>query len=199
MTSAETGRIRIGVDVDGVLGDFDGASLAIMKGMFLPSEVPDIENRTTWNFDALIPPHHREAFWAHLATPGFHRELRPYPGAKAGMQRLKLYGRVYIVTSPLDNATTWTHEREQWLAQHFGVHRLRVTHTHAKYAFDCDVLLDDNPAHVNAWAEEGHTGTPILWSQPYNEHTHLHPRVVRARGWGAALRLVDAFVAQKKK
>lgn len=168
---------RVGLDVDGVLGDILTPLMTIASEL-LQREVA-ISHLQSWSLDdlfvgeeaALLPE-----LWRRAGEPGFCRALTLYPGAVEGVEALREAGaELFIVTSPLHDAPTWTHEREGWLLEHFGIPRHRVIHAHEKYAFSGAMLVDDKPENIERWAEE-HDGNAILWHQPWNEqHVFRHP------------------------
>jgi 5'(3')-deoxyribonucleotidase len=173
-----TRKPRLGLDVDGVLADFITPALAIMRDMGVGDYTP--EDMTDFEMSTLIPEGRRNEFWKRCGEPGWCRNLKPYDGAQDGVKALAKVADIYIVTSPLHSGPQWTHEREAWLWEHFGIPRSRVIHTAAKYTFAGDMLVDDKPEHVEKWSDE-HRGVPVLWARPYNERARK--LMVRTNSW----------------
>lgn len=185
-----TRRDRIGIDVDGVLADLLSPMLILANHMFDLALTP--EDMPTHELDDYLPPQGVDHFWKAVGTPGFIRDLVPYPGAVEGLKMLREEGaEIYIVTSYLRGAAQWVHERDQWIAEHFGIDRKRMIHTPAKHTFSAAMLVDDRPDNVEPWAAEAmRTRHPaefpagILWARSYNaRHVVQEPNVMRTDSW----------------
>lgn len=176
---------RVGVDVDGVLADFLNPALRLIADL-LNRDVR-LEEATEWDFvKTLVPKELLPLFWSEVGKQGC-RNMAPIPGAVEGISRLAEKAGVYIVTSPLHSGREWTTQREEWLAEHFGIHRSKVIHTSAKYTFSGKALIDDNPLNVEEWAYEHEKGIPVLWETPYNKNyqppSWLKYKLVRTSDW----------------
>jgi 5'(3')-deoxyribonucleotidase len=167
-------RLRIGLDVDGVIADMTTPACVIMSEMlgrpFSPAEV------VRWDFDHALPPEQRPLFWERMGVPGFCRAIPPYEGAVEAVRRLEEIADVYLVTSPLPCGQTWTHERDAWAQHHFEIPRRRIIHTAAKHLVAVHMLIDDRPQNLSEWATE-HPGCPVLWRQPYNAEHDILPEI----------------------
>lgn len=176
-------RPRVGVDVDGVLACLD----AIIETSFVDLYGATKPFHATWDITPVLPDGDWKRFWAHVGAQPVHDLLRPYPNAVDGLARLAAFADIYIVTSALGACRTWTADRDEWLAKHFGIDHKKVIHTNAKYTFAGAMLIDDKPAHVEAWAREHPGGTGVLFAQPYNEahrfEEDIAARVVRTSDW----------------
>jgi len=182
------------LDVDGVLADFLGAWLRVINEHsaepILRAAVSDwhvFDELTQWHapekIDEIRDLCHEEA-----KRPGFCSGLAVYEGAKEGVARLIEETDLYVVTSPFRGARTWTHEREEWLAAHFGIDPTRVIHTSAKHRVRGDFLIDDKLSNVSAWEEEN-DGLGLLWRTP-----SLGTGLISVHDWDE----VDAHVAEWK-
>lgn len=153
------------LDVDGVLADFLGASLAFLRTVgvdFIPEDI--------WTFDIAHALNLDDAERAKLdrewSRPGFCAALAPCPGAREGVELLRSVGEVYAVTAPMWSCPTWEHERRAWLIEQMGFPAKHVVSAHAKHLIAGAVLVDDRPSHLESWKH----GTPVCWAQPYNEN-----------------------------
>jgi 5'(3')-deoxyribonucleotidase len=169
-------KSRVAIDVDGVLGNF----LAPCLEMF--SEHYDLhlrpEDLTQWDFvGAHLTAAQAKEFWTKIGAPGFHRRIQPYEGAVEGLRELSRLAHVYIVTAPLADASTWTYERDTWLAEHFEISRSAIVHTSAKHLIKANFFVDDRPENVAAWQAEHPQECGLLWNQPYNAHATEMARV----------------------
>jgi 5'(3')-deoxyribonucleotidase len=185
---------RVGVDVDGVLGDLLTPCFTIAAEMF--GKTFTIDDLTSWDLDSIIPKDRLDEFWQKLGEPGICRNLKPYHGAIDGMRMLGEVADVFLVTSHLHGSPQWVYEREQWAHEHFGIDRHKIVHTKSKHIFAGKMLIDDKPKNIEEWAEEHPLGIPVLWHQPYNHHMFtrkLAPRVFRTNSWELVSSVVRAM------
>lgn len=147
-------RLRVGVDVDGVLADLLELLVQHVEDVFDekidPLEVKDHDFIDIF-LRKYVDPSRTKDFWETLSVPGkVHNNLKVIPGSIEGIRELQQVADVYIVTAPLFSGTTWTHERSAWLFKHFGIKHKNIIYTHAKYTFFGDALVDDKPANTTS-------------------------------------------------
>ncbi len=138
-------EMRLGIDLDGVVADFNAGWIRLHRDEFGSELRPEMV--TTWD-----GPHElggfadMRAFWrwaqGNEDRPSIFRHLDPYPDAIATLHRLDRAGHdVVIITAKPAWARTDTF---RWLADHelptAEVHMIDRKHTVA-----CDVYLDDGP------------------------------------------------------
>jgi 5'(3')-deoxyribonucleotidase len=184
------------LDVDGVVADFAGAFLRVYQSV--TQEDVDVaawhKSYDLWH--GLGPksrePVVREVVLGTVARSHFHDEyITPCPGAREGLERIAQIGEVWFVTKPWDGAVRWMHDRERWLARHFGdidgiVVPERVIHARQKHLVRGDVYVDDLLENVVAWRVFHPESSAVLWKTPHNEsfmwggvaHTNEWDRVV---------------------
>lgn len=116
--------MRIGVDVDGVLADFNTAFIRRVKDVTGRDLFPEGYEPTTWNYPESLGYTREEVskVWDHVtADPTFWLNLSPYWDAMTVLERLRTeFGNddVYFITSrPGVRAKAQT---EVWLATHSG-------------------------------------------------------------------------------
>jgi 5'(3')-deoxyribonucleotidase len=169
---------RVLVDVDGVLADFLTPALKIIERLtgraYRPEEI------LRWDLFETIGKEWEQPFLALCNEPGFAASCPVLPGAQEGLRALQEVATVYIVTSPLNHNPTWTHERELWLHDHFGIHHKQIVHTSAKYLCLGDVIIDDRPKNITDWEAEHPDGLGLLWDAPWNRLDDVR---FRARSW----------------
>jgi 5'(3')-deoxyribonucleotidase len=159
---------RVLLDVDGVLADFVGAFLGVVRDRLGREHTPEdihsfgIANSLNLSKDEF------DTCAEVVSQPGFGRTLAIYPGAQEGVAALQRIADVYIVTSPWNSNPTWTHDREWWLYENFHIPYNRVVHTSAKHLVRGDVLVDDKVDTVATWCEEHPGCTGIVWDTPHN-------------------------------
>ncbi len=160
---------RVLIDCDGVLSAFTEGWLKLINAArrtsFTPADV------TSWDICASIgiPEDERGAAKRLLAEcPRFAARLDVLPGAVDGVRRLQELAEVYVVTSPWNSHPTWTHDREDWLRQHFNLPHSRVIHTSAKHVCVGDVFVDGKTSMCVTWAEAHPSGVAVQFQTPHN-------------------------------
>jgi 5'(3')-deoxyribonucleotidase len=161
--------MRLGIDLDGVVADFNAGWMQVHAEEFGTELVPDMVD--SWNcLHRLGGFADMGAFWA-WASPNerrrsIFRHLQPYPDAVASLTRLAKQGhRVVIVTTKPTWARTDTF---RWLADH-DVPTSEVHLSDRKYEVDCDVYLDDAPHVLDELVEHRPTATICRFVRPWNE------------------------------
>jgi 5'(3')-deoxyribonucleotidase len=190
-------RPHVLLDVDGVLADFVQAALNVLlaeTGVAVnPSTI------TTWELFDSVPNEYRGwkgEVYSRLADRGGCLGIPVYPGAQEGVARLREIADVTIVTSPFEGSPTWMHERERWLAHHFGIDRKHVIHATEKHRVHGDVFIDDKLAHLHAWSAHwsrlGFECHAVLWETPrVSTYPQEIASVKRAKHWGDVCAIVD--------
>jgi 5'(3')-deoxyribonucleotidase len=134
--------VRLYIDCDGVLADFDGAFMARFG---TPSR--DYESKEGAN-----------RFWQNLeAEPEFYRRLPVFDGAADFMETLRPLRPIILTGCPLG---TWAYgQKIEWAAEHFPGVPMVCTRSKDKRLF-CrlgDVLVDDWLKYRELWEEAGGT------------------------------------------
>ena len=174
------------VDVDGVLAMFAEAVVEAVNIRLRDrgERLRSVEEITSWDISKCldIPS---EWVYQEAGLCGFCDNLKVYPGAKEGIEKLRETGHVYFVTSPIWSSRYWMYERVQWLVRNFDARASDVIQTSQKQLVRGDVLLDDKYETVVKWAEArgARRGIPALWDAPYNQKLADHPSVLRIRDW----------------
>lgn len=139
--------LRLGIDMDGVVADFNGGWMDAFNAERGTSLHPDLVDG--WDvLPTLTGFTDMSAFWDWARDLGaghsVFRHLSPFPGAIQTLQRLVATGHdVVIITAKPD----WSiPDTLSWL----GDHRIQAHEVHFafdKWKIDCDVYVDDAP-HV---------------------------------------------------
>lgn len=158
-------KLRIALDVDGVLANFIAGALGVVEEVtgrrYAEADV------TLWDYTKALnlSPTEGGAVKAAIgARRGFAESLEPYPEALQGVRRLREWGDVFCVTSPWESNPWWRAEREAWCLQHFGIGA--VHHAHDKTGYEADIFVDDKPAHVSAWKAAWPHRTAVFLRSP---------------------------------
>jgi hypothetical protein len=148
-------------DCDGVVSDFTSAWLRLARDMFGISATE--EDVTQYCIeDALgVSLDQAAAIYEHVLVPGFaYDQIDKYPDANALHDLLANPGLdCYFVTSPMRSyetrrRSTWTHDREHWLYNEFGVPGKRVIHASQKHIVYGNVLVEDSPDNLQRWLNQ---------------------------------------------
>ncbi|XP_070630199.1 5'(3')-deoxyribonucleotidase, cytosolic type isoform X2 [Bos indicus] len=179
--------VRVLVDMDGVLADFEAGLLRGFLQRF-PGElhVPLEERRGFFaneQYRALRPDLADKVASVYEA-PGFFLDLEPIPGALEAMREMNDMQdtQVFICTSPLMKYDHCVQEKYHWVEKHLGPQFVeRIILTSDKTVISGDLLIDDKEVI------QGHEETPswehILFTCCHNQHLALTPPRRRLRSW----------------
>lgn len=170
--------MRILVDMDGVLADFEGHFLARWAAEHPDKPAIPREERTTFYITQHYPKEFHHLIWDILLAPGFFAALPPIPGGLEALREMLALGHdVHICSSPLLGNPTGASEKYIWVEQNLSRDwAARLILTSDKTVVDGDVLIDDrpDPTETGSFAP---TWTHILYDQPYNRHIPDTPRL----------------------
>ena len=140
--------MRLGIDLDGVVADFNAGWVSLYNDEFDSELAGDMV--TSWG--GMIDLTHftdMNEFWRWAARGDGHsvfRHLDTYPGALEALERLASHHEVVILTTKPDWAV---HDTFAWIADH----RLPTREVHIledKWTVPCDVYLDDAPHQIRS-------------------------------------------------
>ena len=139
--------LRLGIDLDGVVADFNRGWIAAYNRSFGAQLTVDMVR--TWNSPlSLTHFPDMDAFWnwaRDQGRGGVFRDLDPYPGALEVLLELERDGHdLVIVSAKPDWAIPGTLE---WLAEH-RIPTREIHFTESKHQVSCDVYLDDAPGQL---------------------------------------------------
>ncbi|MEX0835144.1 MAG: hypothetical protein WD010_03565 [Nitriliruptor sp.] len=170
--------LRLGIDLDGVVADFNRGWTAAYNDAFSGQ----LEADMVVSWDSPLELTHfgdMDAFWAWARDHGGHsvfRHLEPYPEAAESLREFNRAGHdVVILTAKPDWAV---HDTLEWLADHKiptrDIHFLEDKHTIA-----CDVYLDDAPHQVETIADHRATTATVCrfvraWNDPVEGAVDVH-------------------------
>jgi 5'(3')-deoxyribonucleotidase len=189
------------VDVDGVVANFTSPLLQRLASKF--GGVLEECDIATWDFiRETLPPEQRSyALHVIMADPTFWLDLPRIPGALEGIEALINAGHHIIwATSPYYGCHSWVDYRLQWLRREFG-HAIEAEGSNFEFHFAtikfriaADVIIDDKPATIDAWAKRHPQGLALRYSYPFNRDLPLPSHNGFTFSWDE----VDALIAELK-
>ena len=145
----------------------------------------DINDVTDWDMAHSLGVSNNTIFGI-AGEVDFCTNLNIMPGAQDGVEKLKSYGPVYIVTSPIWSSKTWQFERTRWLHEHFDIQASKVIQTSAKQLIRGDFFVDDRVSHVEAWQEENDDAWAFVLDVPWPRQQEVQD-IHRCRNWDELL------------
>lgn len=157
--------MKIALDLDGVLGDFVGATAKLLN--FDPRLV------NCWDYYPKVGTT-KTAFWAaiHAQGHGFWEGIDPYPWCQTLYRSCKRVCPTQILTSPSDDIGCYS-GKAAWIKKHLFLKPDEYMLGAAKHwvARPDTVLVDDSDENCRMFQEHG--GHAILFPQPWNENRKL--------------------------
>jgi 5'(3')-deoxyribonucleotidase len=182
-------RLRLGIDLDGVVADFNAGWIDRYNAQFGSDLLP--EHVDIWDAPTLLT-HFTDMgeFWSWARTAGggasIFRVLQPYHGAIEALERLSRRDHVVIVTTKPRFAV---HDTFEWLAEH----RVPTTEVHIvddKSEVECDVYLDDADHNIEALLMARPKSLVCRYVRPWSTS---HPGAIDVSDWVEFERQVEGF------
>jgi 5'(3')-deoxyribonucleotidase len=184
--------LRIGVDMDGVLTDFNAGWMERYNRDF----GTDLRVEQVRRWEGLFELTHfgsMDDFWGWARGDGrsVFRDLPPIDGAVETLQRLARRHRVVIVSSKFDWAVP---DSLAWLAEH-KVPAREVHFVWRKSRVPCDVYLDDAPHQLAELVSSRPEAVVCRMVRPWNDPL---PGTLDVEGWESFEALVDRVVRERR-
>lgn len=159
--------MRLGIDLDGVVADFNGGWMDRYNREHDAALSSDMV--TNWDgLHKLTHFRHMAEFWMWARNHGgssIFRHLEPYSGAVETLRALNRRGHdIVILTAKPDWAV---HDTFEWLADH----RIPTREVHClddKWRIECDLYLDDSPYVVPDLVRHRPDRTVCRFVRPWN-------------------------------
>ncbi|XP_075417055.1 5'(3')-deoxyribonucleotidase, mitochondrial isoform X2 [Tenrec ecaudatus] len=143
--------LRVLVDMDGVLADFEGGFLSKFRARYPDLPFVALEDRRGfWVSEQYgrLRPELREKAVSIWESENFFLDLEPLPGAVDAVKQMANLENtdVFICTSPIRMFKYCPYEKYAWVEKHFGADFLEhIVLTRDKTVISGDLLIDDRP------------------------------------------------------
>lgn len=160
--------MRILVDMDGVLSDFDGEFLKRWRERYPDKFYVPIKDRRTFYVKEQYPDELKPLAAEIIRQPGFFRDMMPIDGGKDALEEMKSMGHeVFICTSPLSTYKNCVLEKFEWVDRMLGSNWVNnIILTKDKTLVKADYLIDDKPKITGV--ENTPSWEHILYDCTYN-------------------------------
>ncbi|KAK7805321.1 hypothetical protein U0070_027160 [Myodes glareolus] len=179
--------VRVLVDMDGVLADFESGLLQGFRHRFPGEPHVPLEQRRGFlaseQYRALRPDL-AEKLASVYEAPGFFLNLEPIPGAVDALREMNDMQdtEVFICTSPLRKYDHCVGEKYRWVEQNLGPQFVeRIILTRDKTVVMGDLLIDDKDTIQGL--EKTPSWEHILFTCCHNQHLALPPTRRRLLSW----------------
>jgi len=173
--------MRILVDMDGVLSDFEGEFLKRWLERHPDKYYIPLEERTTMYVKDQYPDELKPLVVEIVLEKGFFRDMVPVSGGREALFEMEEMGlEVFICTSPLSTYKNCVLEKFEWVDRELGRQwTKRIVLTKDKTLVKGDYLIDDKPniTGVQSVPDWEH----ILYDCPYNKH--VNKRRITWKNW----------------
>lgn len=180
--------MRILVDQDGVLADFERNFTEIWKKKYPNRIHVPMEQRTTFNIKDDYPKKYQKDIESIYNSPSFISSLPPILGGiEAVLEMDKMGLEVFICTSPLSEYKNCVLEKYEWVEKHLGKEWIKkIILSKDKTVIRGDKLIDDKP-EINgimtpSWEH-------IVFDQNYNKQILDKKRIIKWENWKEILEI----------
>jgi len=188
------GSLRLGIDLDGVVADFNSGWVERYNRDF----GADLSVDQIIEWDAPTHLTHfagMSQFWKWAKTCGegrsLFRPLRPYADALDSLRRLRRRGhKIVILTTKPDFAV---HDTYAWLSEH----EVPTTEVHIlddKTTVECDIYLDDADHNLKALSASRPDAATCRFIRPWNSPA---TGLVDIDGWGSFVDFVGSQAVRR--
>jgi len=164
--------MRILIDMDGVLTDFDGEFLKRWRERYPDKFYVPMEERRAFYVKDQYPDELKPLVTEIILEPGFFRDMMLMDGAREALFEMDNMGlELFICTSPLSAYRNCVLEKFEWVERVLGPGWMkRIILTKDKTLVKADYLIDDNPEIKGVEQTPG--WEQIIYDRPYNRNVN---------------------------
>ena len=181
--------MRLLIDMDGVIADFEGEFLRQWKLNHPQKEFIPLEDRRGFYVREQYPEKYTEFVQEIYHNPGFYQNLPPIPGAFDALKEIRnSLNNVFLCTSPmLPKYENCVLEKYHWVFDNLGDDWVNnIILTKDKTIVRGDVLIDDMPEVKGSMTPEW---DHVIFDQPYNRNIKDRKRLTWSN-WKEILEIV---------
>jgi 5'-nucleotidase len=174
--------MRIFVDMDGVLTDFESGFLKKWQQKYPEKFFKPLKSRITPKIADDYPSEFKTLIFDIYYSANFIKSLPPIPGCVDALNEMRDMGiEVFICTSPFIEYKNCVLEKYQWIDQHLGIEWIKnLILIRDKTLINADILIDDMPKISGI--EQNPIWEHVLFDQPYNKNINKR-RIINWRKW----------------
>lgn len=190
------GRIRIGVDIDGVMYQWSKTARYMLREILpgSPYKKDGAMGQESLHWDYIqsnVTPQHWTWLWTEGVRLGLFRHGHLYPGTIKAIRQLAMLGDVVAITHRPKQAV---HDTLAWLAYQnlplAGLHILTNMEPKSTVKPECHVYIDDKVDNCIDLFENTGAKLVALMDRPWNQDCP-DPAVARVQGWQRFVDLVE--------
>lgn len=159
--------MRILIDLDGICCDLLSQWLKDYNAKYRDALTKD--DVVTFKMADIVKPEAKRAIYDMIKEPGYFRYLPPIAGAREAVKALDATNEVRLISSPIGIASY--SDKAAWVEDEFGMRRdmLMLVPSHEKHWVRTDVIIDDKPSTIKAFANYQPGAHRITIAYPYNQ------------------------------
>jgi len=178
--------MKILVDMDDVLADFEGHFLATWRKLYPDKFYIPLEERRVFFIEEEYPPELQGLTREIMDSPGFYLSLPEKKGAIDAVLEMQKKHDVLICSSPRLQSKYCIPEKYAWISEHLGkewMKKLIITTDKTKELGN--ILIDDKPIITGSMTP---SWEHVLYDMPYNRSI-TGKRRITWQNWRDVLRI----------
>lgn len=168
-------KVKLGIDVDGVLRDFDSKAIEIFQRVYPEKINMEFINSYSYDFSGLIdvPKKELSKIWQETFCEEIYREAGLMPRVKEELKLLRDWCRKQkdvrysfaVATAQIPRNMSHTY---YWLGKH-NFNFTEIYCNNNKHSLNIDYLVDDSPINYEKWISSGKSESKfIMFDRPQN-------------------------------